>query len=131
VIEVATAGNQGMMAGLLDKLNQGGAARVRLYAGVRPSTATLIAVVYLAEPAGTLAADGSLVLTVGIESVVLLGTAPTWARVSNGAEDHVFDCDARLSTAANTGQEIVVTAPNGFYAGALVQIQSGVFSALP
>jgi hypothetical protein len=119
------------MSGLLDKMGQGGAARVRLYAGVRPSTATLVSVVYLAEPAGTINAQGSLALVPGIESAVLNSTTPTWARVSNGSEEHLFDCDARLSTAADTGQEIVVAAPSGFFAGALLQIQSGVFSALP
>lgn len=136
MIEVVASGNAGLMAGLLDRMGQGGAARVRLYSGTRPAasnpaTGTLISVVYLAEPAGTIGANGDLNLTPGVESVVLVGTAPTWARVFNGNEEHLFDCDARLSTAANTGQEIVVTAPAGFLAGAMLQIQSGAFSARP
>jgi hypothetical protein len=84
-----------------------------------------------AEPAGTINSTGSLVLTVGIESAVLAGVTPTWARVLNGNEEQLFDCDARLSSSADTGQELVVQAPSGFYAGALLQIQSGTFSALP
>jgi len=135
MIEAAVHGSAGMMAGLLDKMGQGGAARVRLYSGARPAISdppatALIAVVYLDEPAGEII-DGELVLTPGIESTVLLGTAPTWARVFDGNENQLFDCDARLSSAADTGQELVVAAPSGFYAGALLQIQSGTFSALP
>jgi len=87
--------------------------------------------VYLAEPAGTVQANGDLVLTTGIDSVLLMSAAPTWARVLDGNEVQLFDCDARVSTAANTGQEIVIAAPGGLYAGALVRIQSGTFSALP
>lgn len=136
MIEVVAAGNTGLMAGLLDKMGQGGASRIRLYSGTRPAanaaaTGTLVSVVYLAEPAGVIQANGDLLLTVGIESSVLSATAPTWARVFNGEEEQLFDCDARLSTGANTGQELVVQAPSGFYAGALLQVQSGTFSALP
>lgn len=136
MIEVVAAGNAGLMAGLLDKMGQGGAARVRLYSGTRPAagaapTGSLISVVYLAEPAGSVGGNGDLILTPGVESVVLVGTSPTWARVFNGNEEHLFDCDARLASDVNTGQEIVVTAPSGFLAGAMLQIQSGTFSARP
>jgi len=130
------AGNAGLMAGLLDKLGQGGAARVRLYSGARPAaysspTTPLIALVLLAEPAGSIDANGDLQLAPGVESLLLQSTAPTWARVLSGNEEHLFDCDARVSTATDAGQEIVVAAPAGLYAGALLQIQSGTFSARP
>lgn len=136
MIEVVAAGNAGMMAGLLDRMGFGGAARVRLYTGARPAasaaaTGNLVAVVYLDEPAGTVQANGDLLLSVGIDSNLLLSSAPTWARVFDGSDAHLFDCDARVSTAADTGQEIVVAAPAGLYAGALVRIQSGTFSTLP
>lgn len=136
MIEVTAAGSAGLMTGLLDRMGQGGAARVRLYSGTRPAAdaapaTPLIAVVYLAEPAGAVDASGDLVLTPGVESLLLQSTAPTWARVFNGAEQQLFDCDARVSTAASTGQELVIAAPSGLYAGALVQIQSGAFSARP
>lgn len=136
MIEVVDAGNVGLMAGLLDRMGAGGAARLRLYTGARPAASnapsgSLVAVVYLAEPAGTVQANGDLVLTTGIDSVLLMSAAPTWARVLDGNEVQLFDCDARVSTAANTGQEIVIAAPAGLYAGALVRIQSGTFSALP
>lgn len=132
MIEVAAQGNVGLMVGMLDKMGQGGAARARLYTGLRGDTSTLVAVVYFADVAGAVnATTGALELAVGVESLVQNSTAPTWARVSNGNEQHLFDCDARLSTTADTGQELVITAPSGFYAGASVQITSGAFTALP
>lgn len=136
MIEVVAAGNAGLMAGLLDKLGQGGAGRVRLYSGARPlatdpPTTNLISLVLLDEPAGTINVDGDLTLTPGVESTLLQSTAPTWARVFDGNENQLFDCDARASSASDTGQEIVIAAPAGLYAGALVQIQSGTFSARP
>jgi hypothetical protein len=136
MIEVAAAGSAGLMTGLLDRMGQGGAGRVRLYSGVRPSasasaTTPLIALVLLDEPAGAVDVNGDLILTPGVESTLLQSTAPTWARVFDGNENQLFDCDARVSTAADTGQEIVIVAPAGLYTGALVQIQSGTFSARP
>lgn len=136
MIEVVAAGNAGLMAGLLDRMGQGGAARIRLYTGSRPAaadapTGSLISLVYLAEPAGVVQVNGDLLLSVGVDSTLLLGSAPTWARVFDGNETQLFDCDARLSTDANTGQEIVVAVPSGLYAGALMRIQSGTFSARP
>lgn len=136
MIEVVAAGNVGLMGGLLDKMGQGGAARVRFYSGTRPASnagpaTPLIALVLLAEPAGALDANGDMQLTPGVESLLLQSTAPTWARVFNGNEEHLFDCDARPSTAIDAGQELVITAPSGLYAGALLQIQSGTLSARP
>lgn len=134
MIEVVAAGNAGLMAGLLDRMGQGGAARARLYSGTRgptPST-PLIAVVLFADVAGTIhPATGDLLVAVGAECLLLQSTAPTWAQVFNGTDEHLFDCDARVSTDADTGQELVIAAPDGLYAGALVQIQSGTLTARP
>ena len=137
MIEVVPAGNAGLMQGLLDRMNSGGAARIKLYGGSRPSALTapsspIVALVLLADVAGTIdGPTGDLLLTPGAETTVGVGTAPAWARVENGSGEHLFDCDARLSTAPATGQEIVVVAPAGFFAGALLRIQSGTFSARP
>ena len=137
MIEVVPAGNAGLMQGLLDRMNIGGAARIRLYGGSRPPALTapsspLVALVLLADLAGIIdGPTGDLLLTPGAETTVSVGTAPTWARVENGEGQHLFDCDARLSTSPDTGQEIVVAAPAGFFAGALLRIQSGTFSARP
>ena len=137
MIEVVPAGNAGLMQGLLDRMNIGGAARIRLYGGSRPPALTapsspLVALVLLADLAGIIdGPTGDLLLTPGAETTVSVGTAPTWARVESGEGQHLFDCDARLSTSPDTGQEIVVVAPTGFFAGALLRIQSGTFSARP
>ena len=137
MIEVVPAGNAGLMQGLLDRMNIGGAARIRLYGGSRPPALTapsspLVALVLLADVAGTIdGPTGDLLLTPGAETTVSVGTAPTWARVESGEGQQLFDCGVRLSTAPDTGQEIVVAAPAGFFAGALLRIQSGTFSARP
>lgn len=136
MIEVVAAGNAGMMAGLLDRMGFGGAARIRLYTGSRPAASdppsgSLVSVVYLAEPAGVVQVNGDLLLTTGVDSTLLMGSAPTWARVFDGNDVQLFDCDARISTAPDTGQEIVVAAPAGMFPGAFLRIQSGTFSALP
>lgn len=137
MIEVVKGGNAGLMQGLLDRMNIGGAAQVRLYAGTRPPAASstaapLVALVLLADLAGTIdPANGDLILDTGSDTTVLIGSAPTWARIQNGGGEHLFDCDARLSTSPDLGQEIVLIAPAGFYTGALLRIQSGTFSARP
>lgn len=127
-------GNAGLMGGMLDRMGQGGAARARLYAGTRgptPST-PLVAVVLFADMAGTIDPDtGDLLLSAGAQCPLLQSTAPTWAQVFNGNDEHLFDCDARTTADADTGQELVVAAPAGVYAGALVQIQSGTLTARP
>lgn len=112
------------MAGLLNAMALG---RVKLYS----SDDTLVCTVYLAEPPGTLDANGDLILSPGVQSAVTSPKTPVRAEVHNDAGDHLFDCAARLSSAPNANEEIVIAAPNGFYAGALVQIQSGTLSARP
>ena len=130
MIEVAQAGNAGLMGGMLDRMGFGGAARVAVYSSTRPDTATLVTTIYLAEPAGTILPNGDLSLVPGVQSAVVNASTPKWGRVLNGQGDHLFDCDVRLSGAANTGQEIVLDTPS-LAVGALVQIQSGTFSTLP
>lgn len=137
MIEVVKAGNAGLMLGLLDRIGLGGAGQARLYTGTRPQASaspsgTLVAQLLFADLAGTIeVTTGDLLLSQGPESVVLVGSAPTWARVYNGDNEHLFDCDVRLSTASDTGQELVVAAPAGFYAGAIIRILGGTFSARP
>ena len=130
MIEVHAAGNAGLMAGLLDAMGQGGAARARLYTGARGNTTTLVALVLFAEPAGSLDADGNLVLAPSVESVVQSTGTPTWARISNGHDAELLDVDARTSTQADDGQELVVQA-TALLAGGRVQVVSGTLSALP
>lgn len=137
MIEVVPAGNAALMQSLLDRMNTGGAARVRLFGGTRPLASAepgspLVALVLLADLAGVIEGPtGDLILSIGADTTVVLGTAPEWARVYSGEDQQLFDCDARLSSATDTGQELVLDAPDGFYAGAILRIQSGTFSARP
>ena len=137
MIEVLPAGNAGLMQGILDRMNVGGAARVRVYGGTRQPagatpTAPLIALVLLADLAGTIdPTTGDLILAVGSDTIVLLGSTPTWGVVHSGEDQPLFNCDVRLSTGVDTGQELVIAAPDGFYSGAILRVQSGTFSARP
>lgn len=129
---VGIGGSQGLMSGLLARINTGGAGCVYVYNGTRPATgaahtATLIATCLLAQPAGTVNASGDLVLAQGPDSNVVSALAPQWARVCDGSDAFLFDCHARLSNAANTGQELVF-ASTGMFVGGLTRIVSGTLS---
>lgn len=131
-IGVGIGGSQGLMAGLLARINTGGAGRVYAYNGARPATgaahtATLVCMCLLAQPAGTVNASGDLVLAQGTDSTVLGNLPPQWARVCDGNDNFLFDCHARLSNAANTGQELVF-ASTGMFLGGLTRIVSGTLS---
>lgn len=130
MIEVFAGGNAALMAGLLDRMAQGGAARARLYTGARGNTNTLVALVTFAEPAGTIDVNGDLVLSTGVESVAQTTGVPTWALVSDGNETALFDCDVRANNAPDLGQELVISA-SALAAGGRVQILGGKLSALP
>lgn len=135
MIEVGFAGSAAMMDGLLDRMNAGGNARALIYSGTRPTdglpSTPPLCVAILASPAGTVSLAGELSLSIGTESSITLVGVPTWARITNGNEEVMFICDARLSSAPDTGQELVINAPSGMYVGALVQVISGTFSTLP
>lgn len=135
MIEVVAAGSAGLMSGLRDKMLQGGGSRALLYSGVRPAASAapsvlLIAQVLFASDVGVVNGLGDLILSTGTASILLQTTTPTWARVVNGNDEHLFDCDVRLSGAADMGQELVITT-TATIAGALVLIVGGTFSARP
>lgn len=122
------------MTALLARMAAGGAARARLYAGARPASGAahaqdLVGLVLFADVAGEVVA-GELVIAPGPVSVALSPAAPVWARVTNGDEVFLFDCDCRLSGVADTGQELVLSG-TALQAGVALQILSGTLSALP
>lgn len=122
------------MQGLLAVLDAAGTPRVKIYGGPRPAAGSvpvgpLIAQVILAEPSGAIV-DGDLILGTGVQSIVLANATPSWARFVDGADAFLFDVDARLSSAADAGQELVVQA-SSLLPGGLLNIISGTFSAKP
>lgn len=135
--DVEVVGNVALMSGLLDRMGQGGACRAYIYSGARVASdvtppGALVSVVYFAEPAGVVnATTGVLTLAPGVQSAVLAGVTPSWARIKNGNDEHLLTVSARLSTQADNDEELVVVAPAGFYTGALLQLLSGTVSALP
>jgi hypothetical protein len=132
-VAVGAVGSAAMMAGLLLALDGAGPAKVYLYAGARPAagaspTGDLVAACFLASPSGVVDAGGYLQLAAGPQAVILSAQPLTWARVCTGADQFLFDMGARLSSATNAGQELVVQATT-VTATALVNIASGAFSA--
>lgn len=122
--------------GTLLLLDAGGAQSpgyAEFYAGARPADgeppagAMLIRTPF-AHPAGVVQPDGSIVLSTGPEVLAVADGLATWARVFNGSDVRLFDCDAsgpagngdlRLVMAGNTGADAQV------YAGAVAQIATG------
>lgn len=113
----------------------GGEATITLYPGVRPAPGVAagvapIAVCALANPAGEVDMAGDFLLAPSEDAQLTSSSVPTWARFHGTGGAWVMDCDARLNTEADAGQEIVIAAP-ALYAGAFVRIASGAFSARP
>lgn len=100
-------------------------ASTRPAAGDSPATAALTTLV-LPTPAGVVG-TGALTLASSEEGQLLAAGSPVWARVYSSAGAWLFDCDARLTGDADTGQEIVLTAP-AVYPGAFVRITGGTLS---
>lgn len=123
-----------MMTALLSSLGAG--SKALLYSGTRPATpggapgGSAVGQVLFADIAGTIEA-GALVLAPGPVAVALASAAPTWARVVDGSGDWLFDCDARMGAAADTGQELIIGSGTVLQAGVAIQIVSGQFSAMP
>jgi hypothetical protein len=118
------------MGALVQALGTG--AKAVLYAGVRPApgaaAGSAVGQVLFADVPGTVVA-GTLVLAPGPVAVALLPGAPTWARVFSGSGEWLFDCDARMGAAPNTGQELVIGSGSVLAPGVAIQILSGAFTA--
>jgi hypothetical protein len=119
------------MAALLQALGTGG--KAILYAGARPAPGgtapAALGQVLFADIPGEIDA-GALVLAPGPVAVALGNGAPTWARVLSGSGAWLFDCDARMGGATDTGQELVIGSGTALQAGVSIQILSGQFTAV-
>lgn len=125
----AVAGS--MMTVLRDAIDSGALGGVvTLYNGTRPATGasaagcTVVAACTLGKPCGTVDGAGVLNLAPGQAGVVQAALAPTWARITTSAGSFVADCNARLTSDPNMGEEIVVDAPS-LAPGAYVALFSG------
>lgn len=125
-----------LMSGLRDAIDSGTAAGyVEFYDGTRPAdgatpTGSLIALVALADPCGTVDAAGALQFAAGTSGVVLVFNMPTWARVFSSAANRVIDCACRSNLAADLGEELVIDAA-ALAAGASLRVLSGSYRATP
>ena len=88
------------MTGRLAQLDAGaGNAKMWVYGTTRPATGadpggSVLCVITLTNPAGTINGSGQLVLTQDEDGLILVGGTPVWCRVVNGADEFCFDLDA-------------------------------------
>lgn len=118
---------------LMTALNaQLSAGTATFYSGARPAngvaSTAVVANVPFASPAGVVV-DGVLQIAIANSAEVISDAEPTWARLKNSNGDFLADCDCRLTSVDDVGQEFVIDALE-LYTGASLKITSGAFSAL-
>jgi len=127
VIRISNPLNEARLQGVVAFLAAGsGAARVRVYGGVRPAfggepAGDLLAEIPLMKPAGTVA-DGLLALGATGEALIVNTGQATWARVVNGQGALAWDCD--VSDLNGSGE--LRLASTTLYAGGFTRLVSGV-----
>lgn len=134
--------NAAVMAALLARLDTGGAALCLVFSSVQPATGAAaggspVCAMTLANPCGTIdPVTGALVLVAtdngGTNGQITNAATPKWVRFYNNAGDIVMDLSARLASADNLGEEVVLTltAPaTSINVGAFIRIASGTVSA--
>lgn len=133
------ATNAAVMAALLARIDTGGVALCHVFSSTQPATGAAaggspVCAMTLANPSGTIdPITGALVLvatnTDGANGQITNAATPKWVRFYNNAGDIVMDLSARLASAANLGEELVLTASGGINVGAFIRIASGTVSA--
>lgn len=128
--------NAALMAALIARLDAG--AYCQAFGGVRPATGAVassvaICTITLASPCGTVdPVTGAMVLTatdnLGTNGLILNAAAPTWVRFCKANDDVVMDLSARLASAADAGEEVVLAATT-LNVGAFMRLAGGGFTA--
>lgn len=138
MIKISTALNADIAQALINRLGVGGAGYVKLYPAPRaanlataPASAA-VCTMALATPCGTVnpstgAFEFVATDNAGVNGQITSATPFTWARAFDGAGNGVQDFDARLSSATDAGQELVIAA-KAVFVGAFLRIASGGFS---
>ncbi len=127
MIRISSPLNEARLQGVMAFLAAGnGAARVRVYGGVRPAFGSepagdLLAEIPLMKPVGTVV-DGLLAITPTSEALIINTGQATWARVVNGNGALAWDCD--VSDLNGTGE--LRLASTTLYAGGFTRIVSAV-----
>lgn len=118
-VTITQAHNEDRLAGTLTNLDRGsGNAKMRIYDGTRPGTASapatgnLLSEITLTKPAGTIA-NGQLVLTQLQDGLNVFSGTASWVRFITADGLTSFDCD--VDTGSNNGE--VQLATRQLYAG--------------
>jgi hypothetical protein len=100
--------SEALMTALLPLLD---GAKVQIHAGTRPAPGggalAPLAELAFASPAGEVV-GAALLISEGPDALAIASGVPTWARVLDSDDAWLFDCDARASSAPDSGQELVV-----------------------
>lgn len=138
MIKISVDLNAAMMQATINTIDAAGAGYVKLYAAPRaanlataPANAA-VCTMGLKLPCATIDPTTGALLFVptdnaGVNGQVISASPFTWARVFDASGNAKQDFDARLSSATDAGQELVVTATATFV-GAFLRIASGGFS---
>lgn len=127
-MEASVAMSALAMEALVSRLAQGTGGLCRLF-GVG---ATLVAEMPLAIPAGAVV-DGELVLSPSLEGVALVSMTPTVAQILDADGVVLITAAARLGSASDAGEPVVVGGPTAtsVVTGVMVQVTGGTISLLP
>lgn len=127
-IAISTGLNEARLQATANYIDSGsGAGYFAVYGNTRPGSitdapgASPLVLVPLAEPCGTVVSDQLSLASGGLGMVASSGVA-AWARLFNGNNEAVLDCDVSLP--AGTGELKLSTVT--LYAGAEVTIASAV-----
>lgn len=138
MIKISADLNAAMMQAVINTIDAAGAGYVKLYPAPRAANlasapaGAAVCTMGLALPCGTIDPEtGALLFTAtdnaGVNGQIVSASAFTWARVFDAAGNAKQDFDARLSSSADTGQELVI-ATTATFTGAFLRIASGGFS---
>lgn len=128
MLTISTEHNEARLGGTLAFLDAGaGAARIRIYDGIRPATnngtitdQVLLVELPLDKPSGTLAA-GVLSLAASTLPLIVNTGQASWARIVNGDGVQAIDCDV----SDETGSAPIKLQTTTLYAGGRAVLTSG------
>lgn len=139
MIEVSADLNAAMMQAAINRIDVAGAGFIKLYPAPRAASVAAapanvsVCTITLALPCGTVnattgALDFNATDNVGVNGQITSANPFTWVRLFDANGAGVQDFDARLSGAADAGQELVFSA-SAVFVGGFLRLASGGFSA--
>lgn len=129
-LNLTAATKNARMTALKNTIDAASAAKLLLYTSPRPATGaaatgTLLVSIALTQPCGVVDASGLHLVAAGSAQASGTGIA-TWARLVDGNNNAVFDCDAKQTDDPRQAELILDIA--AMYPGAFVNLVSAVIT---